>query len=302
MKMKKLLRHIILLLAGFSILISTESRAQVKVQVVSQTIDRQISYSEGMSVLLNGEHAEIYCTSHPEKNIDIEITLVSRHEDRTIAEADLKKMKWLVEVKGNVCYIRNYVELSRNETKPGSSLKVIYHISLPEICPLEIHNYFGKTEVSSMKNSLKIDSEFSTINLFGIAGTSIITSLFGDITATNIQGETAITTSRSNINISGSGGDLSLNATSASIDLRDLKSVKSIRIDAQKSGVLFHEVNFEQYCYNISLSASKVVKPEKMILDFVPGEKGRSAAEYNKGKPYPLVQINLDNSTLNIEQ
>jgi hypothetical protein len=302
MKMKKLLQNIISFLAVISLLISTDSMAQVKVQVVSQTIDRQINYSEGMSILLTGEHAEIYCTSHPENNIDIEITLVSRHEDRTIAEADLKKMKWLVEVKGNVCYIRNYVELSRNEAKPGSSLKVIYHISLPEICPLEIHNYFGKTEVSSMKNSLKIDSEFSTINLFGIAGTSIITSLFGDITATNIQGETAITTSRSNINISGSGGDLSLNATSASIDLRDLKSVKSIRIDAQKSGVLFYEVNFEQYCYNISLLEAKVVKPEIMILDFIPGEKGKSTSEYNKGKPYPLIQINLDNSTLNIEQ
>lgn len=300
--MKKHSQYIIYFLIAFSLLMSGASSGQVKVQVVSQTISRKIGFTEGMSVMLNAEHAEIYCTSHPENTIDIELIIISKHEDRTIAETDLNKMKWLIENKGNVCYIRNYIELTRNETKPESSIKVTYHIKIPEKCPISIRNYFGKIEIRSLNNPLTINGEFCAVDLQGSTGTTNIRTLFGDITASCIQGETTITSSRANIFMSESGGAINLNASSGAINLQNLKSIKSIQIEAQKSTVNFKDSNPDQYSYQFHLVQSKIIKPEKMILNSLPDEKDMTRASYNQGKPFPSVYFNLDNSTLTIEQ
>jgi hypothetical protein len=300
--MKKLFHYIISFLIAFSLLMAGASSGQVKVQVVSQTISRKIGFTEGMSVMLNAEHAEIFFTSHPENTIDIELIIISKHEDRTMAETDLNKMKWLIENKGNVCYIRNYIELTRNETKPESSIKVIYHIKIPEKCPINIRNYFGKIDIRSLNNPLKIDGEFSAVDLQGSTGTTDISTSFGDITASGIQGETTITSSRANIFISESGGVIKLDASFGAVCLQDLKSVISIRIEAKKSTVNFNESNPDQYSYRFDFVQSKIIKPEKMILNSLPNEKDMIRAAYNQGRPFPTVYFDLDNSTLTIQQ
>ena len=142
-----MLRHffnILSLLFVLQVLGLSQAMAQVKVQVVSQKISESVEWKQGMTLELNAERAEIYCTTHPLNTIDFEVTFIVKHENKVVAESDLKKMKWINETLSNKVFLRNYIELTRNESKPESDIKTIYHIKVPEECESAISNYFGK--------------------------------------------------------------------------------------------------------------------------------------------------------------
>lgn len=276
--------------------------SQELVQVVSQKISKSIDWSLGMSVMLNAENAEIYCTSHQANNIDIDLTIISKHEDRNRAEEDLKKMKWLSEVKGNTLYLRNYIELGRYESKPASALKVIYNIRLPENCPVEIRNYFGKIEVKNLKANLKISSKFTKIDLAEIEGVTTVNTTFGDVTASRIRGETAIISNRSDITISGVGGKLDLNSTIAKINLSDLNTITEIHIEAQKSFLDLKITGLNRFAYKFDLHNCEFEKPKNMVPVFTKNEKEEINASYNTAQEYPLIELNVNIGSLTIEQ
>jgi hypothetical protein len=288
----------------FLILVITleTSEAQVKVQVVSQKISKKIDWTQGMSIILNAENAEVYCTSHPANTIDLYVTIISKHEDKSIAETDLKKMKLLTEVKGSVLYLRNYIELARNESKPESAIKVIYHITIPVNCPVDIRNYFGKIEIDSLNSVLKINSQFSKIGLRKISGLTTVNTVFGDVTATRIQGETTIISDRSDITMSDFGGKLTINSSLAKINLGEMENVTNIRIEAQKSIVSLKITGFDQFAYQFDLSDCEFKKPESMVLQFTKNEIDEIIAGYNTSGKCPLIGFILNTGSLTIEQ
>jgi hypothetical protein len=106
------------------------TQAQVKVQVVTQTITKSIPWEPGMTLRVQAERAEIYITTHTADTLELDVKFIAKNEDRKTAEADLKKMKWLNETSGKSIFLRNYIELDRNESRPESDIKVIYHIKL----------------------------------------------------------------------------------------------------------------------------------------------------------------------------
>lgn len=284
------------------VMVVDHSVAQIKVQVVTQKMSKTVEWTSEMSMIINAENAEIYCTSHPANTIDIDLTIISKHEDKSTAEADLKKMKWLTEVKSNILYIRNYIELARNDSKPESALKVIYNIRVPENCPIDVRNYFGKIEIENLNSILKINSEFSKIDLRDIGGVTTVNTVFGDVTATRILGEVAITSNRSDIIISDFGGKLNLNATLAKINLYELKKVTTIHIEARKSVVSLRITGLNSFAYQFDLYNCEFNKPESMVPDFIKNEGDEINASYNTGRDFPLIEFDLDIGSLTIEQ
>lgn len=288
------------LLLIFSIWASS-TFAQIKVQVVSQEINKKFEWDPGMSVVLSAEHAEIYCLTHKANTIDIDITIISKHEDRNTAEADLKKMTLLTEVDNNVLCLRNYIELARNESKPESALSIIYHIRIPENCPADIRNYFGKMEIQNLQADLKINSEFCKIELSDISGKTTINSVFGNITASHIQCELSVTSNRSDINLSNFGGKLTINAMLANISLAQMNNIKTLSIEAQKSMVSIRNIEIIRYAYQFDLKNCDFKNPESMILNYARNEKGEIKAGYNTGNGFPLFEFDLTNGSLTIE-
>lgn len=300
--MKRYVYLILPLIFTLQILGGTQMFAQVKVNVVSQKISESIDWKPGMSLQLTAERAEIFCSTHTANTIEFEVVFISKHENIAIAEDDLKKMKWLNEVMNKKVFVRNYIELSRNETKPESDIKAIYHIKVPENCAVEISNYFGKIYVENLNFKLKINGEFSTIDLLNINGNSIIKSTFGDITANTIKGELHIESNRSDIDISNIEGILVLQSKVAEIVLDGIKKNTKIIIDAEKSKVRIKAEEFSGFFLNLDLYKTKLQIPDEIQLEFTKNEKETIKANFNKIEDHPQIDVKLNIGTLTLEQ
>ncbi len=275
--------------------------AQVKVQVVSQKISESVEWKEGMSLQLNAERAEIYCTTHASNTIDFEVTFIAKHENREIAESDLKKMKWINEKLSNKVFLRNYIELERSDSKPESDIKTIYIIKVPVGCGVELSNYFGKVKVENISSRLSIKGEFSTITLNNISGKTSIKSTFGDITAQEINGILKIESNRSDINLSNISGTLDIHANLAEVTLSGIKEIKEIKIDAKKSKLKIVSNEINRFSVFLDLFNAELEKPEVMKFDFSKDEKETKKASFNVKEDHPLIAIELNIGSLIFE-
>lgn len=287
---------VLLTLAGSQI------HAQVKVQVVTQTISKSIYWEAGITLRVQAERAEIYCTTHPSDSIELNIQFIAKNENRKTAEADLKKMKWLNETSGKKVFLRNYIELDRNESRPESDIKVIYHIKVPEACAVSLNNYFGKIDVENITSELTINGEFSGINLQNIRGKTTIKTTFGDVTGRGIDGNLQLVSKRSNIQLSELSGSISLRSILAEITLSEVDKITDIKIDAEKSKVNIRAGNLDKYYFQFNLSQAELDKPESMQLAISKNEKETIKASFNNPDNHPLISIDLEIGSLTIEQ
>lgn len=299
--MQRQIFNILSLILLIQILGFNDSFAQVKVQVVSQKINKILDWKPGMTLQLKAERAEIFCTTHPAGTIDVEVTFIAKHENRNVAEKDLRKMKWLYEVINKKVFLRNYIELARNEPKPESDIKVVYHIKVPENCAVDINNYFGKIEVENLNFKLNINSEFSKIHLQNIGGKATIKSTFGDISAHGINGNIHIESNRSDIALHNVAGTLDLNSNLAEITLSGIDDIVEIKIDAEKSKVNIRAGNFNRFFFKLDLTKAELKKPDGMMLDFTKNEKETIKASYNKAEGHPQIDVKLNIGSLTIE-
>ncbi|MCB2221790.1 MAG: hypothetical protein KQI35_15455 [Bacteroidetes bacterium] len=293
--------NILTILIGIQLLGFNESFAQVKVQVVSQKINQTLEWKPGMSLQVSGERAEIYCTTHTLSTIELEVTFISKHENKSVAENDLKKMKWISEKMGNKIFLRNYIELTRNEEKPQSDIKAIYHLKIPKDCALDIKNYFGNINLENINFKFKITSEFSKIDLKKISGKGSINSTFGDITANEIDGNIHIESNRSDIEIKKIKGILEINSTIADILLQDIDEYSEINFDLEKSIVHIALKDFNQYQLQFDLINATLKIPDAMKLLYEENEKEVIKANFSGEEKKSKINFKINTGSLSIE-
>ena len=288
---------IVLLMTGINL-----SYAQVKVQVVTLEINKTIRWEPGMSLWVQAERAEIFCTTHPSNTIELEVAIIAKNESRKSAETDLKKMKWLNETRGKKIFLRNYIELKRNESKPGSDIKVVYHIKIPERCAVNINNYFGKIDVENFNYKLTVNSQFSKIDLGNIGGKTTIKTYFGDVTARGIAGEIFIESVRSDIDLSDVAGVIDLQSKLAEIILVGIDEITKINLDAEKSKIHLITGDYDRFSFRLDLYKAELSKPGNMKFEYAKNEKETIKATFNNTEGYPRINIKLNTGNLTIER
>jgi len=293
--------YILPFLFAFQILGLNPMHAQTKVYVVSQNIIKSIDWKPGMILLINAERAEIFCSANTSDSIEVKVTITAKHETKKKAEADIEKMKCLNELKGKKVFLRNYIELSKNDSRPESDIKVVYNIKVPENCAVDISNYFGTIDVKNLNSKLNINSEFSKIDLGNINGKISVKSTFGDISANTVNGELQIESNRSDIDISNFLGILDIKSKMAQIELNKINDITEIKIDAEKSKIKINTVDFKNIFFDLDLYKVELDKPEAMKLNFSKNEKETVSASFNSGKSFPQINIKLNIGTLSIE-
>lgn len=273
--------------------------AQTTVQVITKTFDGEKAWTGGMRLELNSENAEIHCEAYTGKTIQYEVQFVAKHPEKNRAEADLKKMKWISGKQGKTLFIRNYIELSQNDTRPESNLKAIYHIKIPESCPLTINNYFGEIIVKNTRNTLNIKSEFATITLSNISGNIELESKFGDISGTALEGTIKIISNRSDIDFTNISGLIDIEASVAKISLEQIHDLTRLNITAKKSEISLTSGN--DYRYILGLEKADFKKPDWMKLDSPQQNDVAQKSNFIAHPQYPIIDIKLTVGTFQIK-
>jgi hypothetical protein len=297
--MKKLSTRILFIFILTSLISTGKLSGQVTVQVLTKTMSGDEQWQPGMKLEVNGENAEIYCTSHDENTIQWEVQLIAKHPDKAIAEYDLKNLKLATGVMGKKLVLRNYIEIEKNKARPESNLKTIYHIKIPKDCPLIINNYFGKIDLENISGNLEINSEFAGISLNQVSGRTKIASTFGDINAEAISGWTDIESKRANITMTNISGTINIDASLAEIKLDEFNEITSLMLEAEKSEVIIIAENKFRWLLdfnNVEFSPPAWMKPSI-------NENAEKTIEVNftEMPSVPLIQISLNIGTLEIK-
>ncbi len=299
--MQRCINKILVLIVLLIFLDHDVTFAQIRIQVVSKNITKTINWSTGMTLEIKAERAEIFCTTHPLSTIVIDVEFIAKNENREQAEADLKKMKWLNETINKKVYLRNYIELSKGETKPFSDIKAVYHIKIPERCAINISNYFGLTEVRNVNYKLSISSEFGKTNLFNVNANTTIKTIFGDFSAKSLSGNVFIDSKRSDIDIQNISGKIELHSNLAEINLYGIFNIENLKIEAEKSKVYISAEDYNKYIFNFELYKADFTKPDEMRPVYSENHTELIKGVFNKSKLLPIIDVKIKTGSLNIK-
>jgi hypothetical protein len=296
--MKRTALHITLILILAIFAGNQKAYSQTKVQVVTQKQAKTFKWKPGQELEIIGERAEIYCTTHGLNTIVIEVELIAKHKDKSVAEKDLKKLQLMMDKVGGKIFIRDFIQLDSDNKKPESGLKTVMHIKVPANCPITVNNYFGKIDFENLQGILTINGEYSKINLMGINGKIKVSSKFGDIKASNTSGQLGITSNRSNITLENVSGMINLKSTLAEIRITGLKNPESLRIDAKKSKVYITSIHSLDFGYILELEKVDFTKPNWLYLKYTQKEAPFIKANTIDFEKLPLINIKLNTGSL----
>lgn len=247
------------------------AQAQATFQVVSRTIENTFPYLNGNEVNIEGEKAEIRVETWKRNEVKVLVELISKHPDKKTAEADLQKMVYTNEQHGKNLYFRNYVNTGKSGKKPASDLKAIYTITLPADCPVYLKNNYGLTQVSNLTKSLRINSEFSAIDLENLSGQIGITSRFGDVEGKDIDGNVTINSRRSDITLHDIRGNWNINSQYGILKFFTNPSPEllTMNITAEKSDVYFFDPKPNRYGYTLTAHYGNISVPNDLKFNYL---------------------------------
>lgn len=260
----------IYLKAGVSLLLllslSTSWGQQTVLQVVTKKVEKSFAYKTGYEVNIEGEKADVSIQTWDKNEIKVELELIAKHKDQSVAIKDIEALRYLAQRVKNKIYLRNYVSTEEDAPKPAAALSARYLITLPEDCPVYLKNHFGEANISNLTNSLRVNSEFSSIGLENIQGTVDLQSRFGDIIGDFIDGQVSINSRRSDILLTNISGSYDITSHYGVIKIFAEDQLLKLNLDATHSDVYFFNPNPAFYSYNLEANQGSINVPDDLKL------------------------------------
>ncbi len=251
------------------LLISSDLSSQEILEVVTKKIEKTLDYSSDYRLNIEGERADVLINTWHESKVKVELTLLAKHRDLQVARQDIEIITYQIERRGKIIFIQNTMKTSEDADKPSSILQAHYVITIPEHCPLNLKNYFGKADINDLKKQVVINSEYCKIKLTNIEGDVSIETRFGDVVGMGITGNINILSTRSDITLTQLKGSIDIRAKYGLIKIDADKSLIDLNIDAEKSDIMFLNPATETYSYNLTAYYGKIDVPEKMDFNFM---------------------------------
>ncbi|MBI5914525.1 MAG: DUF4097 family beta strand repeat protein [Bacteroidetes bacterium] len=265
------MKNILKLLIPTVLMFSIELEAQTTLQVVTKTFENTFPYQNGNEVNFEGEKAEIKVETWKRNEVRVLVELIAKNTDRKAAEADLAKMVYTTEQHGKNLYFRNYVATQKGVKKPTSDLRAIYTITLPADCPVYLKNNYGLTQVNNLSKALRINSQFSKIDLENVSGQIGIDTRFGDIEGRDIDGNVSINARRSDITLHDIKGNWNINSQYGVMKFFTNPSPEllTMNIVAEKSDVYFFDPKPNYYGYTLTAHYGNITVPNDLKFNYL---------------------------------
>jgi hypothetical protein len=284
------------------ILLPEWSAGQTNIQVVTKTIEKSIPYVKGNILNIKGEKAFIEIKGWNENYIKVKIKLIAKHPDRSVAESELKYLKYSITQENNVSRISNYfLSTSIYESKVNSNLKCHYEIYAPYSCSLTISNKFGDTYISNMNTTFDLVQELGNIILNNIKGEVKLTSSYGDIKAENMDALFNCIADKADIDLKDVAGTFNIESDYGKINLSPKGSIKGININSSKTEVTLNLNKMEQFDFKLSTYFSEINVPSDLMSKVTKNLAGKSTFDLKQTAAGPLVNIATSFSPVTIK-
>jgi len=286
----------------FSILIFQDLSAQEVVQVVTKIIEKQFHYQDGYEVNVEGQKAEIFVETWPKNEIAVRMEIAAKHPKLDIAEKDLETINFVAQRIKNKIYLRNY--RYGDHANSESILTVVYHIILPEDCPVYVKNYFGTANISNLSNRLRIFGEYSQIDIDNVKGILDINTRFGDVVGEKIDGNVTINARRSDITLFDIAGHYQINAQYGILKLQPNSELLGLNISAEKSEVHLYGGSSDDFAYILTATHGEISTPKNLrllSLEDTPEVKKLQIQPKNR-EVFPTITVSVTFGDVHLEK
>lgn len=236
--------------------------AQDKIQVVTQTLQKRLSYSKSDTLKIDARKATVDIQGWHENYISLTLKLIAKHPERQVAEHDLQYLKYEIKKQGNTQVLTNFFHTRADDySRVKSNLKAHYEVKVPYNCQVIIGNSYGNTYVKDVSGSLSLALTFGELHLENLKGDMRITSSYGDIKGDNLQGKLYCEAEKANIQLLRSSGNYRIKSAYGAVNLSATIYLVSLHVDANRTPVTIDVPAFEQYSYQLATTFSDIQVP-----------------------------------------
>lgn len=209
--------------------------AQVTLQVFSKSNSIVVDAQALKKIQLSAEKATVEIMTWNQPKIKIDYVIKAKHPTKEIAKQDLVKMKLIQSKLGNVFYVRNYIEIEKNESKPVSNFEVTYKVYIPVAMEMVLSNSFGEVLIPSLSGVFSAELKFCTTQIENINAACEIVSHYGKLSLKNVFSKTEIVSNYTVVSIENIQNQLKLEANFGSIELQNLAVKHPISVKGNKT-------------------------------------------------------------------
>lgn len=249
--------------------------AQTTLQVVTKKVEKIFPFAVDGSVMIEGEKAEIKVETWSRKEVKVILELSSKNPEKQAAERDLAYFQYDFQSKNGQIRLRNF---STEGSKVQSNFTARYEIWVPEDCPVEMSNYFGKSVVRNLSNRVAIRSEFSPVALSNVKGLIDVNTRFGDLVGEWLNGIVKVQSHRSNVTLRNIKGTYDIQSKYGLIKIFADPDLIDLNIEADKGDVYLFNPDPKAFGYELIAHFGSITVPDDLKLQFTENtEKMRHA-------------------------
>ena len=277
------------------------SMGQQSLFEVKKSFNKKVDWEENYRLEVSAVKAEIYLESHASPHLEYNVEILAKHPDKKQAQEDIEKMEFISDKVARVFYLRNYLNLNREENKPQSGIKVIYRIKVPEGCKIKVKDKFGKVFLNDMQAEIELISEYSPVDCKNVSGIVNIRSLYSDVEATNLNAVLDLNLNRSNLNLTTFRGSFQLKAILSEISISDFSIDDDMDIKAERSKINLAVRDKKLYDLSLDLYNSEWTNLLGSEFEYNSQEdKNVSANTTNNSKQ--AINISLETGSLTLKR
>jgi hypothetical protein len=265
------------------------ARAQVKVQVVTRTVEQTLPATPNTLVRIRAEKATLRVQGWDKPTVRVVLRLVARHPEREVAEKELPAARYQIEKTGTVIDLVNYFAVAAGAPAMRSDLRAEYTVQMPADNALEIVNAYGHTLLSNLTGRQKLQQDFGQITLQDLRGSLLIISRFADVTGSNLNMGLSCDADKSAVQLTGVGGNYAIRNRYGSVTLEPTAELRSATVDAERTEVKVTVPQLGLFNYTLSTSHNTLSVPGT-LTGAVRSSGGSQTLRTNTAR-LPLIRV-----------
>lgn len=274
---------------------------QTKVNVLTKKVEKEFTYNLTKDkIIINAEKANISVKNWGNKNVRINLNLITKNSDIDLAREELSYLKYTMDKTGKEIRIKNYILLESNIEKLQSIVQVNYEVCIPDSVKISIHNKFGNILFENINASVEMFVEYCDIKLSNVSGSLNAEINIGELECKNTNLNAKINTRYSEVFFENNIGNYLLNSNYGSITIFPSDEVSELDINSISTEIILINKNcmemnltLEAIYATISISENCYLKDLKYLQKNNTGFQFKNKNEliYYISDNYPSINI-----------
>lgn len=276
--------------------------AQATLQVVTQTVQKNLRWKPGSEVEIICEKAEVEVEAIAgQQQVSVNAELSARHPRLDSAQADVKAWKFVTSTIGKKIYIRAYIGLSGGQRLPASNLKARIRVQVPAGCAVTLNNKFGKARIDKISAAVHLTGEFCAFTLRDVQGSVSVQSNYGNVDGSRLSGPVAVQSKRSDISLNGLRNDCSVRSEYGAVSVETDAQTGNLSVQATKCDVTVGTPAVPRHNFQLRARYGDVRTPPNLHFDTggSSGDTHQAALQQGAGRPQVTVETNFGKITIN---